>query len=79
MNERGHCKDCKHWHVALGHTNWNTCEYPDTVEYDQKIAEDDIALYADAHDDSGLQSGMKTGPLFGCIKFQPKSTQASAQ
>lgn len=68
----GNCKDCKHWHVALGHSTWNTCEYPDTVPYDHKIADDDVALYADAHDDSGLEHGMKTGPMFGCIKFQAR-------
>ena len=68
----GHCKDCKHWHVALGHTTWNTCEGVDSAEYDEKIPDDGFAMYASAHDDSGLESGLKTGPMFGCIKFQPK-------
>ncbi len=70
----GNCKDCKHWHVALGHSNWNTCEYPKTVEYDQKIGDAEFAFYADAHDDSGLDYGLKTGPLFGCIKFDARKT-----
>ncbi len=68
-----HCKDCRHWHQALGHDNWNTCEAPDAAEYDDKIPDDGFALYADAHDDSGLSYGLKTGPMFGCIKFQPKT------
>lgn len=70
----GHCKDCKHWHVALGHTTWNTCEAVDSgVEHDQVIPDDSFAMYADASDDSGLDYGLKTGPLFGCIKFQPRA------
>lgn len=70
----GHCKDCKHWHQALGHTSWNTCEAPDTVVYDAVIADDTFALYAEAHDDSGLEYGLKTGPMFGCVKFEPRTT-----
>lgn len=68
----GYCKDCKHWYIASGHTHWNTCEAVDSAEHDEKIPEDGFALYADALDDSGLESGLKTGPLFGCLKFQPK-------
>lgn len=68
----GNCKDCKHWRNALGHMTWNTCEHPDTVEHDARIAEDDFALHVDVHDDSGLTCGLKTGPMFGCLKFVSK-------
>jgi hypothetical protein len=52
---------------------WNTCEVVAWVGYSDKIADDAVAIYADANDDSGLEAGMKTGPMFGCIKFFPKS------
>ena len=68
----GICKDCIYWDKALGHKNWNTCNLPDWVEYNEKIGDDEIAYYADAHDDSGLDAGIKTGPMFGCIKFEEK-------
>lgn len=69
----GHCKDCKHWHQALGHVHWNTCEAANTeVDYDTPMPEDGFGLYAHVNDDCGLSAGVKTGPLFGCIKFQAR-------
>lgn len=70
----GNCKDCKYWesHFDTRSKTWNTCEYPDWVNYDAKIPEDSISFYADAHDDCGLDAGIKTGSLFGCIKFIQK-------
>jgi hypothetical protein len=69
----GHCKDCKHWesHTAGPNKSWHTCEAPDWVDYDAKIGDGDFAIYAHASDDTGLTAGLKTGPMFGCIKFQP--------
>lgn len=66
----GNCKDCKYWESYWdGRKTWNTCEVADWVGQTDAIADDAIALYADALDDSGLEAGMKTGPMFGCIKF----------
>lgn len=69
---KGNCKDCKHWkaHTDTYNKRWNTCEAPDWVDYDDKISDDDFAIYADAHDDSGLECGLKTGPMFRCDKFE---------
>ena len=66
-----YCKDCKHWdsHLNTRGKSWNTCEAPNWVGYADKIPDDGFAIYADAHDDSGLECGLKTGPLFSCIKF----------
>ena len=69
----GHCKDCKHWesHIDTRNRSWHTCEAANWVERDSKIGDDDLAIYADANDDSGLDAGLKTGPMFGCVKFLP--------
>ena len=65
-----HCKDCKFWSVntvAL-QKPWTTCERLDWVPINHPLAEDNAALYSDAGEDTGL----KTGPMFGCVKFQPR-------
>ena len=68
----GNCKDCKFWEEHQdGRKEWNTCEAADWVEYGDVIGESDIAIYATALDDTGLMTGLKTGPMFGCVKFQP--------
>lgn len=74
----GHCKDCKFWeyHYDIWRKEWHTCEAVDGVYYSDKIPDDSFAIYAEADDDSGLNSGLKTGPLFGCIKFQERSTKS---
>ncbi len=63
----GNCKDCRHW---WQHGNeWNTCNAVDWVAFDEPIDASIAAIYADAHDDSGLDAGLKTGPMFGCVQF----------
>lgn len=70
----GHCKDCKYWetHVDDWNKQWTTCEAVSWVDYAEKIPEDGLAIYADANDDSGLDAGLKTGPMFGCVKFSAR-------
>lgn len=67
----GLCKDCKYWesHTDVFKKSWCTCEAVDWVERDDKIEDNEVALFASASDDTGLRAGLKTGPLFGCIKF----------
>lgn len=65
----GHCKDCGFWDSDT--KNFNTCLFPDWVDQYTKIEDDTFAIYADACDDSGLTAGLKTGPMFGCVKFKP--------
>ena len=69
----GNCKDCRFWesHTDSWNKTWRTCEAADWVARDDKIADDAFAIYAEALDDSGLEAGMKTGPMFGCVRFQP--------
>jgi len=70
----GNCKDCRHWehHHDMRNKKWSTCNSVDWVGYDQSIDDCDAAIYADASDDSGLEAGLKTGPMFGCVQFQSK-------
>lgn len=49
---------------------WNTCEAPEWVGYGDKIDDDGFAIFAEASDDHGLNCGLKTGPMFGCVKFE---------
>ena len=73
--EIGNCKDCKYWgQTQDGYgKSWTECEFPEWATRDEKIADDGIAYYADASDDTGLDAGLKTGPMFGCIKFKAKA------
>lgn len=70
----GNCKDCKFWEfrVDMYNKSWNTCEAVAWVDYDSRIGDDSFAIYASASDDSGLEAGLKTGPMFGCNKFQER-------
>ena len=73
-NQFGHCKDCKFWeqHVDFYNTKWRTCEAADFADYVDQVADDAFAVYADAADDTGLVWWVKTGPMFGCVKFEPQ-------
>jgi hypothetical protein len=50
---------------------WHTCGVVITAEYDEKIAYDGCAIFAEPLEVSGL----KTGPMFGCIKFVKKEVK----
>jgi hypothetical protein len=77
------CKDCRFWEEhgtfppfgGKALKTWHECERPEWVAQDATIPDDAIALYADASDDTGLNAGMKTGPLFGCILWQAKDPE----
>lgn len=67
-----HCKDCKFWNrdgVRRSAATTGTCE---RVEWEnsKRPTGDAAFLFADAHDDSGLRAELRTGPEFGCLKFQ---------
>ena len=62
-----YCKDCKYWETRY---NTHECLLPEWVEVEGNAEEDGMAFYADAADDTNLHAGLKTGPLFGCNKFE---------
>ena len=65
------CKNCKFWGEYYYEGN-TLCNYAKWVEKTDNIKEDDFAYFATASDDYDLDAGIKTGPLFGCNKFQSK-------
>lgn len=66
----GNCKDCNHWHNAKQHPWWNTCQVPEIVKYNEKISDTGFAYYVES--DGIVDFGIKTGPMFGCVKFEEK-------
>lgn len=68
----GNCKDCQYWrhHVDGYGAAWNECEGVDSTGLEDPVLNADFAIYAEAHDTSGLQVGLKTGPMFGCVQFK---------
>ena len=58
------CKNCKSW------SKYDKTCYK--AEWDGTLKDNELTYYADAHDDSGLEAGVKTGPNFGCVLFTPK-------
>ena len=76
----GYCKDCKFWRTsekAFSNKTVSECDRLNWADRYETIGDDEAAIYADATDESGLEAGLKTGPMFGCIKFvqsQPRPT-----
>ncbi len=74
----GNCKDCKFWESyqsMFGGKNWTECSFVGNVDSaNMPVDEDSFSVFANCDDDSGLNSGLLTGPMFGCIKFQQKET-----
>jgi hypothetical protein len=70
------CKNCKYWECAIDTLGkeWSECRI-DWVGRTDAIAENGIAIYAESADDTGLKTGLKTGPLFGCVRFERKEKE----
>lgn len=69
----GNCKDCKFWdHFWQNHrTEMATCDAFGYMDINTKA---DVGAAFDLRllDDTGLIFDFKTGPNFGCVKFQPR-------
>lgn len=68
----GNCKDCRSWDKDLF-----LCEFVEFVDQrplsTQKADDADFKIAITVSDDHGLECGLKTGPMFGCVHFQMKS------
>lgn len=61
------CKDCKYW------KNYDqTCGNVEWFELEDKLVGEEFGCYTNAYDNSGLSAGVKTGPMFSCIKWESK-------
>jgi hypothetical protein len=62
----GNCKICRYWyrpdHECTAVESW--------ANMDTRVKEDNFAVAVSYSDDRGLDILFKTGPDFGCIKFQ---------
>ena len=72
----GLCKDCKHWSrdaeaVELGLGVRGDCELTHTVLGYATLD----STQAFAMDDEGHHAVLKTLPTFGCVQFQPASSE----
>jgi len=65
------CNRCRYWNtelaVALDEGSAGVCERVDGDESDSHQFE----MITRADDDSGLESNLHTGPLFGCVLGRP--------
>ncbi len=68
----GNCKDCKYWesHQDMRGKVWTTCERVDLVNSVEEIGDDGAGVLVEISDDYGLMAGLRTGPMFGCVKFK---------
>lgn len=64
----GNCKDCKWW----GRVYPFVCDIITDAYRGERMEGDSFALDAWALDDSGLECQLRTGPLFGCVKFKKR-------
>ena len=72
------CKNCKFWGNEVtgtcSGTNGNIKRKRSTYHTDLEFSidkPDGFDIYADASDDTGLESYLVTGPNFGCNNFKP--------
>jgi hypothetical protein len=70
----GYCKDCDHWteHTNQYRESWIECGLAEWYDRKGVLHDDLFGYYAQSDDDSGLDAGIKTGPMFGCVKFRSK-------
>lgn len=56
------CKNCRHWRNGC-------CDFIDTIQGEKVADTTGCSIIATAHDDSGLQVELRTGPDFSCPNF----------
>lgn len=64
-----YCKDCVHWKY-----NSTECRIARESSDDDTLVNDEFGVFAIVYssDNYGAETGLKTGPMFGCVKFEQK-------
>lgn len=62
----GNCKDCRCWEKSNASAEYGTCRAVDNSESDAPVGESDMCIF-------DLHAELKTGPMFGCLKFNSQS------
>ncbi len=67
-----YCKDCKFWITRRDYLgrSYTVCDAVDLIDKFEDIEDDEFAIYADALDAVDLDVDLKTGAMFGCVKFK---------
>ena len=60
------CKNCSDWKNGC-------CYFIDTIQGEKVAATTGCTIIATAHDDSGMQVDLRTGPDFSCPNFSKKA------
>jgi hypothetical protein len=69
----GNCKDCRSWDKDSFLCGAVVIDMVDENPYGAlSPGEMDFIIAVMVDDDQGLDAGLKTGPLFGCVQFQRK-------
>lgn len=72
----GHCKDCHYWEQGTDRYGkkyvYGYCDRVAWMDRFDKVPDDGFVIHADASDDTGLDAGLKTGPMFGCTQFKAR-------
>lgn len=73
----GFCQDCKHWKPGEGWDCPTTHGYCNRFKKDWEVPLDEVIKPPSGpggHGEPGTPPILRTGPLFGCIKFELKGT-----
>ena len=68
----GHCKDCSHWDEFFTQADGSAeCLRMRVISSGDNISsEEESAIWYKVSDDTGLDIQLRTGPHFGCSKFE---------
>lgn len=77
MSELPRCKNCKFWKIRRFSTlpSYGECEAVDSYDEGFGWSQNPDTLFEleyDALDDTGIWAKLKTGPEFGCIRFNKR-------
>ena len=66
------CSNCEHWdRLTYSKVKYGVCYQPDDK------GDDGLSVSVEVDDDCGLRVELRTGPNFGCTKFEPKERSVS--
>lgn len=69
------CSNCRYW-LPMHKGDGSYCDFINTVDGEQLVSTSGCEIVATAHDDTGLDVFLRTGPDFSCPSFsssQPKT------
>lgn len=68
---RSVCQNCRWWDSR------GNCDFIDTIQGERVASTTGCQIIAHVHDDSGLQTELKTGPDYSCPSFTARTPQVA--